>query len=95
MEGVIHRQDFELPFAQPILVGVSTRKLEGRFNGFRTAVAEEDFLQSAEFDQFFCQQGLVGVIKEIADVNALLDLFAENIGDSGMVIPQRIHGDAR
>ena len=94
VEGIVQRQNLVLAFTQPVLVGIAPGQLEGGFHGFGAAVAEECPLHSRDLQQLPGQQGLIGMVEEVGDVDGLLELFAHHGVDAGMIVAQGTDGDA-
>ena len=94
MEGIVQCQDLVLVFAQLVLVGIAPGQLDGGFHGLGAAIAEERPLHSRDLQQLAGQQGLIGVIEEVGDVDRLLELLAHRVDDTGMIVAQGTDCDA-
>ena len=95
MKSIGERENFVFALAQVILIGISSSQFKGCFDSLRTTIAEEGFFQARNFNQPFGQQSLIRMIKEVTDMDRLLNLFSNNIVNALVVVSQRIDRDAR
>src|SRR5439155_3756133 len=95
MKGIVESDKFVFALAEMILISESPRQFKSRLDSLSTTIAEERFFETRNLDKLFGQQSLIRVIKEVTDVDRLLNLFSNCIVNALMVVSQRIYRDAR
>src|SRR2546421_3522141 len=68
-------------------------ELHRAVNGFRSTVREKDAIHPGPSDEFARERALVGVMKEIREVNGARGLTADYFHDAGMRMSERVYRD--
>src|SRR5688500_4137090 len=89
VEGIERGDDFEPAFVVPKL----PRQLVKPFVGFSAAVAEKDFARRERCDDRLCEPSLRFVVIKVGDVNQLLRLLDERLGNLRVRVPEAAHRD--
>ena len=98
MKRIFERQDTVLAGWRTGIVGGSAARqpgqLESAFDGFSTAIGEENAIEAGPLGKFASQRALKRVVKKIGKMNRARGLAADDLDDAGMRVAQSVDGDA-